>query len=1107
MSSHSQAPAVETTFLKIVNDDSVKRTYVVFSSVDIEPGKFMFWRVMATIAGSKIFLNEEKNGWYVHGIPTLGNSVPDAAASLLELIKSTNPEEVIFLGPSMGGYAAMLYGAILKPELPGVNVRSLSFGGEFLLYERETRSKALSRKEQNPDYADLRPLLDSSQLSVTHVFGDTDITDIYQSTLVAGIQSVQRIAVKNGPHAVSTFIGQNYNLIELIRSFGEVGTILEIPCSHDFESFGFGENLFNGHLALLDGRNDEALNNLQLASSLCPENAIARHKYGLALFQDGKLDEALIEQNAAVQLRPELDHAHYHLGIILSKLGKPFEAIEAYNKCVKINPRHLASRFALVNEAFSRKAYKDVSEHLEGILNVDKKNSRANDLLELIKTKAPHLTIASPETNVTQSNLDLGKDDMLSTMLGGHDFIRNDLTSSLIKSRTALVQNSLPTLEECESAIQNETQAGSWINVAAIGRHMVARWPMKLRGYLAQFDGLFNLGLRRDASEIIELAQKIIGRAPLMSHRQMRAFNYSRQWDMTLLSFSSTPHASTDERCLREAFLAAINMKDFDIANEIVNFSAFSERTHRDLSNELTRYSDQGITALENWNNYYIHHPDTAFSEAAARKDHRAIEAGYWKMYKDGCRDISFFDLACQPLPYESGYDSRVFFFRHMAYAAHPSNINYVKLLAKCFFHWRLVDEAHLLLDNHSRDGADDAEYLALKCRGHDVVKGTSVSPLRSGKWDQIALQPFGVFDAIRQANLATWHGNTHLELSAKSAIARYCSGDATTEIMGLATPPTHRILNRKLKVAVCISGQLRAFEKNAAHIVESIVKPLQADVFLHTWDKQPSTPPELRILQRFIGPQLLEALPLHLRQIAAFRQRFPKTTQKLQHPTFTDVTESGIRSILDCKKIVIESDADFLERTEISQSLLHQGKTNQAKMFYKIHACDNLRRATELETGEDYDVVIRIRPDLRIRFPEISKFALECASNPNVIYVNSTHGDGISDLFAISSGPGMTAYSAVWPFLLKYQRFDYLPDFLNQPAETLLGQHLMITGIETRLLPVEEITLLSDIPAERIDITEELTSDSKDAGDPAEVESFIAAYKSWRTQHSLHKL
>lgn len=87
MPTHSLSPINESQFLKIVNDDSVKRTYVIFSSVDIEPGKFMFWRVMATISGSKIFLNDENNGWYVHGIPTLGANVEESTQALLEIIK------------------------------------------------------------------------------------------------------------------------------------------------------------------------------------------------------------------------------------------------------------------------------------------------------------------------------------------------------------------------------------------------------------------------------------------------------------------------------------------------------------------------------------------------------------------------------------------------------------------------------------------------------------------------------------------------------------------------------------------------------------------------------------------------------------------------------------------------------------------------------------------------------------------------------------------------------------------------------------------------------------------------------------------------------------
>lgn len=92
----------------------------------------MFWKIINRMDASKIFINDEHNGWYVHGIPGVGdvNKSIDFLFNILNMLKA---EEVILIGPSMGGYGAMLYGAILKMKMPWIQFRCLSFGGEFHL--------------------------------------------------------------------------------------------------------------------------------------------------------------------------------------------------------------------------------------------------------------------------------------------------------------------------------------------------------------------------------------------------------------------------------------------------------------------------------------------------------------------------------------------------------------------------------------------------------------------------------------------------------------------------------------------------------------------------------------------------------------------------------------------------------------------------------------------------------------------------------------------------------------------------------------------------------------------------------------------------------------
>lgn len=371
-------------FYKVVTDCSVRKTYVVFSSVDIRPGEFMFWRVMNGIPGTKIFVNEIDNGWYVHGIPTLGNSVKESANGLLRLIKDSQPEEVIFIGPSMGAYGAMLYGCILKNQLVGVKVKCISFGGEFVLYGRETRSGLLTKKDKNYVYADLRALLDISGLELIHIYGDADINDIYQASLVSNIETIKAISIKNAPHAVSTFIGKNYNLIDLITEIVDGVEISTVPISDVSKHPSFGYDIFNGHLSLLDGEKNEALNMLRKAVLEYPTHAVARHKYGIALLQLDKVEEAMTQQNEAISLDPNLAHAYYHLGLIYDKKCILDDALKQFYKCLSIAGKHVQAKYALAI-VHHKKGEKDLAiMQLRSLLEIDPTHSRADDFLKSI---------------------------------------------------------------------------------------------------------------------------------------------------------------------------------------------------------------------------------------------------------------------------------------------------------------------------------------------------------------------------------------------------------------------------------------------------------------------------------------------------------------------------------------------------------------------------------------------------------------------------------------------------------------------------------------------------------------------------------------------------
>lgn len=80
---------------------------------------------------NRVLVRDCVNGWYHREIPGLGRHVDEIADSLRRIIAQIQPSEVITIGQSMGGYAAILFGTLLEAD------RILSFGPlSFLDVER-----------------------------------------------------------------------------------------------------------------------------------------------------------------------------------------------------------------------------------------------------------------------------------------------------------------------------------------------------------------------------------------------------------------------------------------------------------------------------------------------------------------------------------------------------------------------------------------------------------------------------------------------------------------------------------------------------------------------------------------------------------------------------------------------------------------------------------------------------------------------------------------------------------------------------------------------------------------------------------------------------------
>ncbi len=196
------------------------------------------------------------------------------------------------------------------------------------------------------------------------------------------------------------------------------------------------------------------------------------------------------------------------------------------------------------------------------------------------------------------------------------------------------------------------------------------------------------------------------------------------------------------------------------------------------------------------------------------------------------------------------------------------------------------------------------------------------------------------------------------------------------------------------MRVALCLSGQMRTYKQAYKNLKKYILKPLKPDVFIHTWEYSGITNRSKLSSKNKYGEKI------------TYRQ-----LKKLYNP----------------KKAVIEKFYDEyydeLEGIKFPKKLKKDNPTKtyaDLPLFYKIKKCNDLKKEYEEKHGFKYDIVIRMRPDLMIK----EKIPGRVLNESSVIWLPHFFLDTskfLNDRFAISNSENMDYYASLWDNLNKY--------------------------------------------------------------------------------------
>lgn len=632
--------------------------------------------------------------------------------------------------------------------------------------------------------------------------------------------------------------------------------------------------------------------------------------------------------------------------------------------------------------------------------------------------------------------------------------------------------------EEIEQNISSLSLQNKIVESLSLANYLEINFPKKARGYLCQYDIFSNLGLNEHAERVIDRAfNSGLQNHELINNRYIDLLLKYRLWDEVVNIYKTIDKKSDQLGSI--SVDCAINIKDFESAKVIANsLSANIKDTYLSkIKSAIKKETDKEAISDEE--------ALSSLKNSIREKNLSQCEYYSWIIYQRKITNIESLIATTEIFHGEFEYYPRVIFFRNWAYKQRPDLETIAQRYSISIAFQNRFHAAYKAVSAfyNSKDGLTQRI-----CNNLSLITQNSAFDLESSlhSWNP----EYADKARIRASNLASRidHGSflqSHLPVTTSDH-------KATKELI---RPSKNFIESARAtsipRVAICISGQMRGFDKNWPNL-KMLADRLNADLFIHTWDKQTHAPPLFRRLDRFIGNDLARTLPSYLSQTSQFSSRFPKTAAVLQKK-FESVVKSEDFNFTDAKAIAIEREEEFEKTLSRQKNLMIRGNFNQCKMYYKIQRCDNLRRAHELIDNEYYNCVVRIRPDACVEVPDIEHYIDICASRDNKVFTHYVTPDGVGDQFLIASSKAMEAIAETWSFAEKYGTWSFGPNFSTHAAEPLLGDICYTAGLEVEYLPTSKFSLVTELVVDRLDIRPALIQDTEGT-ETLDINAFLSA-------------
>ena len=183
---------------------------------------FEFFQLARGLSAHKLFFRDMHQAWYHRGLPGVGECIGDIASFIRDEITSVGARRVAVFGNSMGGYAALLFGALVGAHEVHVFAPQTFLSPMSLIRHADFRWKRdiwrVYLSADRREHLDLRNAMRDAKQTEFHIhFSSVNRLDAVHAHHLAGSANVHLHDHPEGGHRVVKTLRDNGTLQQIVR--------------------------------------------------------------------------------------------------------------------------------------------------------------------------------------------------------------------------------------------------------------------------------------------------------------------------------------------------------------------------------------------------------------------------------------------------------------------------------------------------------------------------------------------------------------------------------------------------------------------------------------------------------------------------------------------------------------------------------------------------------------------------------------------------------------------------------------------------------------------------------------------------------------------------